>query len=245
MNRGFSSKPYLVSLLFHAAAIGAVIVVATVNARDEPEIIEVEIVEIPPPAERLPTPVPELPKSVPNVEVVRKVAAEARPFHAQAKALNQLPRELTVLRQPVAPMPAFAIPMEATVEGGGGFEVVAVAGADPGMWGDPNAGSFPAVEYADTWEITEEPEPLNDRDFKPAYPAREKARGVEAAVQVELLVDSTGVVAQTKVLTSDGDLFSLSALEYCRKLRFKPALANHLPVASRIVWVVDYRFGNK
>jgi hypothetical protein len=52
-------------------------------------------------------------------------------------------------------------------------------------------------------------------------------------------------VAETNVLTTVGDQFSLSALDYCRKLRFKPALANRVPVASRIVWVVDYRFGNR
>ena len=94
-------------------------------------------------------------------------------------------------------------------------------------------------------EITAEPEPINDREFRPVYPPDAKARRVEAAVEVELLVDSTGTVAETNVLTTVGDQFSLSALDYCRKLRFKPALANRVPVASRIVWVVDYRFGNR
>ena len=244
-NTDLSSKPYLVSLLVHAVVIGGVIVVATLNARDEPEVIEVEIVDIPVPAQAPAPPPPPPEPEQPVPEVVREVETPARPFHEQAKVLNQLPREEAAVSRP-ALTPAFAIPMEATVAGGGGFEVVAVAGADPGMWGDPDAGSFPAVEYADTWEITQEPEPLNDRDFKPAYPLVEKSRGVEAAVEVELLVDSTGVVAETHVLRQQqDDAFSLSALEYCRKLRFKPALANHVAVASRIVWVVDYRFGNR
>jgi hypothetical protein len=64
-------------------------------------------------------------------------------------------------------------------------------------------------------------------------------------VEIELLIDSTSTVADTRVLVSGGDPFSVSALEYCRKLKFKPALANQVPVASRIVWVVAYRFGNR
>jgi TonB family protein len=231
--------------------IAAVIVVATLQVRDDVEVIEVEIVDIPAPAlpPPLPPPLPparepESPAPVPGAEAVRRVETAARPYHERAEVLNRLPREAAAVSRP-AITPAFAIPMEATVDGGGGFEVVAVAGADPGMWGDPDAGGLPAVEYADTWEITAEPEPLNDRDFRPAYPPRERARGAEATVEVELLVDSTGVVAGTRVLTTDADAFSRSALAYCRRLRFRPALANRVPVASRIVWVVDYRFGDR
>ncbi|HJP29120.1 MAG TPA: energy transducer TonB [Candidatus Latescibacteria bacterium] len=242
--KGLSAKPYLVSLLCHVGLIGAVIVVATLNVRDIAEVIEVEIVEMPPPVEEpvQPLPIPEPP--VPDVELVERVETEVRPFHAEAEIINQLPRQADAAPRP-APTQVLAIPMEATVDGGGGFEVLAVVGADPGMRGDPNAVWLPAEEYADTWEITAEPEPINDREFRPVYPPDAKARRVEAAVEVELLVDSTGTVAETNVLTTVGDQFSLSALDYCRKLRFKPALANRVPVASRIVWVVDYRFGNR
>ncbi len=245
--RGLSSKPYMVSLLFHAGAIAVVIVVATLKVQQDSEVIEVEIVEIPPPTVAplvtSPTPVPPVP--VPDVEMIRKVEAVARPFQVEAQILDRRPREPNTIVNRGVPTVTFAIPMEATIDGGDGFEVVAVIGADPGMHGDPSIISLPAVEYANTWEITAEPEPLNDRDFKPVYPPDAKASGLEAAVEVEVLVDSSGAVAGTRVLVSGGDPFSTSALAYCRKLRFKPALANHLPVASRIVWVVDYRFGNR
>lgn len=245
--RGLSAKPYLVSLLFHAGLIGVVIAVAALNVRDEVDVIEIEIVEIAaPPAEPVPPPPGpriEPPPPVPDIETVRKVETEARPFHEQAQVLNRLPREPVLGRDRVAPALAFAIPMEATVDGGDGFEVLAVVGVDPGLRGDPDW--FRVEEYAQTWEITVEPEPINDRDFKPVYPSDARARQVEAAVEVELLVDSTGTVAATSVLNSTGESFSLSAVDYCRKLRFKPALANQMPVASRIVWVVDYRFGNR
>jgi TonB family protein len=237
----------MVSLLFHAGAIAAVIIVATLNVRQDPVVIEVEIVENPPPlAEPLVPPAkPAPPVPVPDVEMIRKVERVARPFQAEAQILNRRPRDPNAVIDRGIPTLTFAIPMEATVDGGSGFEVIAVVGADPGMHGDPSIVSLAAVEYADTWEITVEPEPLNDRDFKPVYPPGAKARGLEAAVEVEVLVDSSGAVAGTRVLVSGGNPFSTSALEYCRKLRFKPALANHLPVASRIVWVVDYRFGNR
>jgi TonB family protein len=243
-HRGLSDRPYLVSLLCHAGLIGAIIVVATLNSRDIVDVIEVEIVQIVPQLEpsTAPIPSPTPPPPVPETAKVRLVE-EARPYHPAAAELNQLPRQTS--EDVAAPLTVFAIPMEATIGGQGGFEVVAVAGADPGMRGKPNAAAFPAVEYADTWEITKEPEPLNDRDFRPVYPPSARARRLEAAVEVELLVDSTGTVAGTRVLVSDGDPFSVSALEYCERLRFKPALANHVPVASRIVWVVDYRFGNR
>ena len=35
--------------------------------------------------------------------------------------------------------------------------------------------------------------------------------------------------------------FDRAALDYCRKLRFQPALANDEPVAARIDWVVEFR----
>ncbi len=255
---GVLFKPHLASLLFHVGLIGVIVGVTTLSVRDRVEVIEVEIIEIPPPpAEPAVPPRPELADKppVPELEQIKKVKTRARPYHPAAAAINQLQREPAAEpnRRPTLP-PAFAIPMEATVQGGSGIEVVAVAAAanvlaDPNKPGWPgparDGDGFPNAEYADTWEITVEPEPINDRDFKPVYPPDARSRRVEAAVEVELLIDSTGTVAGTRVLDSGGDQFSVSALEYCRKLRFKPALANQVPVASRIVWVVAYRFGNR
>jgi len=263
--QGFSFKPHLVSLLFHAGLVGAVVAVATLGIGDRAEIIEVEIVEIPPfPADARPAvpprPEPAEPLPVPELERIRKVDASARPYHPAAADIDRLERQPAAQPNPRPVLPlAFAVPMEATVQGGDGIEVVAVAAADANVLADPNtpglpgsaadsafSGSgFPSAEYADMWEITVEPEPINDRDFKPVYPPDARSRRVEATVEVELLIDSTGAVADTRVLDSGGDAFSLSALEYCRRLRFKPALANQVPVASRIVWVVAYRFGNR
>ena len=258
--RGFSFKPYLLSLLCHAGVIGVVVGVATLNVRNRPEVIEVEIVEIaPPPAEAallppLAEPIEAL--APPELAQIRKVETRARPYSPAAAAVNQLRREPLAEPNRLPALPsAFALAMEATVQGGPGIEVVAVAAADANVLADPSKPGWPGLAadgggllnevYADAWEITVEPDPINDRDFKPVYPADARSRHLEAAVEVELLIDSTGAVADTRVLETGGDQFSLSALEYCGRLRFKPALANQMPVASRIVWVVTYRFGNR
>ena len=250
--RSFSFEPHLISLLFHAALIGLIVWVAASSVGDRAQTIEVEIVEIPPPpavTATPPRPVPAAPPPVPGLERIEKVETPARPYHPAAAAINQLRRVSS--RQASALPASFAIAMEATVEGGSGIEVMAVAAAEANVLADPNrpfwpdgGDGFPDAEYAGTWEITVEPEPINDRDFKPVYPTDARSRRVEAVVEIELLVDSTGTVADTRVLDSGGDQFSISALAYCRRLRFKPALANQVPVASRIVWVVAYRFGN-
>ena len=259
-----SLRPHLASLLFHAGLIGAIVLVATLNVRDRSEVIEVEIIDTPPPPAPTRPAVPLRPKPserppIPELAQMRKVEASARPYHPDAAAINQLERDPAAQpgRLPALPT-AFAIAMEATVQGGTGIEVVAVGAADANVLADPNkpgwprsagdrslgGSGLPGTEYAGTWEITVEPEPINDRDFKPVYPTDARSRRVEAVVEIELLVDSTGTVADTRVLDSGGDQFSISALAYCRRLRFKPALANQVPVASRIVWVVAYRFGN-
>lgn len=258
---GFLFKPHLVSLLFHLGLIGIIVGVTTWNVRDQAEIIEVEIISIPPqtkPAVQPPAPAPEQNKTVtpvPELKQIKKVESSARPYHQEAAAINQLQRQTAAKpnRRPSL-SPPFSIAMEATVQGGSGIEVVAVAN-EANVLADPNKPNWPGLaldgeglpnaEYADMWEITADPEPINDRDFKPVYPPDARARRSEATVEVELLIDSTGTVADTRLLDLGNDPFNGSALEYCRKLKFKPALANQVPVASRIVWVVVYRFGNR
>jgi hypothetical protein len=191
---GFLFKPHLVSLLFHLGLIGVIVWVTTLNRGDQPQIIEMEIVEIPPPLAEKP-PVPPRPEPaekppVPKLEQIKTVNTTARPYHPDATIINQLPRQPTTQanQRPTLP-PTFAVAMEATVQGGTGIEVVVVAAdanvlADPNKpgWPSPlNGDGFPNAEYADTWEITAEPEPINDRDFKPVYPPNARARRVEAA----------------------------------------------------------------
>ena len=259
-------KSHFASLLLHGSIILVVVLLTTFGAKKPAEVIEVEIIEslpVPdPPAIEAPKPTPRPePASIPDEVPIEKVERTARPYHPRADELNQQ------IQQPAAPetrrlpqfSPAFAISMDATITGGDGIEVMAVGGdsanvlADPGRPGfygiqdtsaqDLGQGGFPGVELADSWEITVEPEPINDRAFKPVYPPNARMQRREAVVEVALAIDPAGKVIKTRVLRSGGSEFSESALEYCRKLKFKPARANQVPVASRIVWEVIYCFG--
>lgn len=252
-------KSHLASVLFHLAAVGVVVLVTPRAGEKREEVIEVEIAvtkerpapepepEIPPELVEPPKTarVPPRPDRVPDEVKVKKVKEEARPL---APAGPEPPPDLASFEAP------FSISMEATVEGGAGI-VVAVAPRGPGnVFAEPERpgpSGFgdslppPGVKVSSWWEITEEPEPLNDRDFKPVYPPEAKGSGLEGVVVVELLIDSRGRVTRARVVRGAGHGFNESALAYCRRLRFRPAKANKVAVASRIEWEVRFRLHNE
>jgi protein TonB len=265
----------MVSVLLHVGLVVGVVLLIPSVQEESPQVIEVEIfktvqppqkaVELAPQAvpqtEPEPEPTIQRPPRVPDRIVVKKVEKEAWPYHPQADLINRQeaasPDATPSLELPKK-VPGFEIAMEATVEGGEGIEVLAVAGttgnvlADPDRPGSPDVqGPPPAptrppdVELSDSWEITVEPKPINDRDFEPDYPFEARARGIEAVVVIELLIDSRGRVARARVVRSGGGDFDAAGLAYCRKLRFKPAEANGVPVATRIEWTVLFRCHNE
>ncbi len=268
-------RPHSVSALLHAGLVVAAFLLAPALQDPAPrDVVEVDIVHevIAPPAQAEPDPPPEppaepepepppppppRPAAVPP-EVAMKKVEQARPFHPQADALEAAADapapDAEAAYQVPAEQPRFELAMEATVEGGSGIQVVAVAGgpgrvlADPGQPGSEGVEGPPApptrvpdVPVAPSWEITQEPEPLNDRSFEPRYPPREKAQGAEATVVVRLWIDAQGEVARAEVVVAAGQEFDRAALAYCRKLRFRPAMANAEPVAARIDWTVEFR----
>jgi periplasmic protein TonB len=68
----------------------------------------------------------------------------------------------------------------------------------------------------------------------PQYPDIAREAGVEGTVMVQALVCSSGLIYDTRIDRSIPMLDS-AATEAIRQWVFKPALANHVPVA---VWVV-------
>ncbi len=264
-------NPYVVSVLLHVGLMAGLVLLAPLVREEPPQLIEVEIIKTvqpsrkvvepePPAEEKEPEPRIQRPPRVPDRVVVKKVEKEARPYHPQADLINQeeaaSPDATPSIELPEK-VPAFEISMEATVEGGEGIEVVAVAGktgnvlADPDRPGSPDAQGPPPdptgppdVELSDSWEISVEPEPVNDHEFKPDYPAEARARGLEATVVIELWIDARGRVVRSRVARSGGGDFDAAGLAYCRRLRFKPAEANGVPVATRIEWTVMFRYRN-
>jgi protein TonB len=264
-------RPHSLAVLMHVVLVGAMLLLSPMAAEPATEdVVTFDIVSLtkveprrkkdpePTKPEPPPPPPPERPSVVPPKVVMKKVE-KARPFHSQAQALKAKaeqepePEATPAYELPSTP-PRFELAMEATVEGGEGIEVVAVISgsgrvfADPNRPGDPNSAGpptpptyVPEVEVADSWEITEEPDPLNDRKIEPRYPIQAKAEGTEAFVVVRLWIDAKGKVVRARIANSGGKKFDQSALEYCRKLRFRPAMANETPVASRIDWTVEFR----
>jgi TonB family protein len=259
-------RPHSLAILMHVGLVCALLLLSPLAAEQAVEdVVAFDIVSLvrpePPPKKDPKPPEPEpppppRPAMVPPKVVMKKVE-EARDFHPRAEELVKKnepePKAIPSYEVPTT-APRFELSMEATVEGGDGIQVVAVAGrsgrvmADPTRPGDPDSDGpptpptyVPEVEVADSWEITEEPDPLNDRKIEPRYPIQAKAEGTEGFVVVRLWIDAKGKVARARIAHSGGRKFDQSALEYCRKLRFRPAMANETPVASRIDWTVEFR----
>lgn len=219
---------------------------------------------IPPPEEEEP-PVPTTarPERIPDETPVRKVE-RARPFQPESSrdtGTRQAPEDTEAVPAPTAPLPVLS--MESTVGGAGTGEYVTTSdrggsvpvrsGSGGGRGGGPAVGTAGPlanqdavdVEVSPDWEITEMPQPLNDRDFEPEYPALARREGREAVVVVSLAIDADGRVVDVEVVEGPrGHGFAASALAYARKLRFRPAKAGSHEVASRIDWSVYYYVRN-
>jgi TonB family protein len=96
------------------------------------------------------------------------------------------------------------------------------------------------VRVSPDWEITRQPEPLNDGDFEPEYLTLAKRELREGVVVVRLWIDEHGRVEKVEVLEPAGHGFDESALAYARRLRFRPAKAGTRDVAARIDWTVEF-----
>jgi TonB family protein len=119
------------------------------------------------------------------------------------------------------------------------------SGTGGGRLGGVDRAGTSDVKVARDWQVTTQPEPLNDRDFEPDFPPVAKREGREAAVVVRLFIDAGGAVARAEVVSGPrGHGFRKAALAYARKLRFAPARAGENPVASRIEWTVHFYVRN-
>lgn len=219
----------------------------------------------PPPKVEEPPPVPtaKRPERVPEETRMRKVE-RVRPFQPQSSpdtGTREAPEDTEAVPVPTSPMPV--LDMESTVGGAGTGDYVTTSdrggtvpvrgGPGGGRGGGPAGGGIGpvanqdalAVKVSPDWEITAMPEPVNDRDFEPEYPALAKREGREAVVIVSLAIDADGRVVDAQVIEGPrGHGFRASAVAYVRKLRFRPAKAGSHAVASRIDWSVYYYVRN-
>ena len=72
------------------------------------------------------------------------------------------------------------------------------------------------------------------------YPESEKASGRAATVVLELAIDSTGAVTQTRVVGSAGAAFDEAALGAARRFLFEPAEVDGKPAPIRILYRYEF-----
>jgi len=274
-------EPHSVSIALHGA-VAVALVLAVPLAHDElQDLVEIELVEAPEPVERPeppepvapeeepivptgpvpPAPTPERPPQPPKDARVQKVD-RPRVYTPNARALDALrdtpaPPDAVPSFDLPEPSPAFALDLDAVVNGVSDIEVITSRGgsntlARPGVEGTPGHKGPPPtptrppdVEVTDTWEVSRDPVPLNDRAFAPLYPPEARARRAESSVILRLTIDAEGRVNRAEVARSGGAAFDASAVAYGRRLRFTPAEANGKPVATAIEWEVAYRIHNE
>jgi TonB family protein len=93
------------------------------------------------------------------------------------------------------------------------------------------------VAYSQTFVIL--------RRVQPTYPQRERERGLEGSVTVELLVDEQGLVARANALDLVGPAsFQEAALNAVRQFVFQPPIINGQPSTMWIKFVVKFRLNN-
>ena len=88
-------------------------------------------------------------------------------------------------------------------------------------------------------ELAVIPKVLNPKT--PDYPESLEEEGIEGSVTLELLISKEGKVLKAKVIKSDHELFSESALKAVKKYKFSPGkLADGSSADSLIEFVVKY-----
>lgn len=258
-----------------AVVLGWIAVEQVREQPSERALVEFELVEAPPAApepppavvepepEPEPIPVEPRPAAVPRDREVVKVA-EPVPFSPEGRDVDDGRDAPDPAGAVAAPTTTMVFDMDSEVTGGGGggsasghyvtTSTGTIGVAAPGRGGTGTGGGAPGavdragasdVKVARDWTVTSLPEPLNDDDFEPDYPAAARREGREATVTVRVFIDADGNVVDAEVVSGPRRHgFRDAALAYVRRLRFTPARSGDTPVASRIEWTVHFYVHN-
>ena len=105
----------------------------------------------------------------------------------------------------------------------------------------PSAASW-AVEGVEAGGETRGAAPVPDLCPAPAYPARDRDRGVEGRVELLVSIDSEGAVLEVEVARSSGSAtLDRAAGKTVESWRFHPALRDGAAVASRVLVPFEFR----
>ncbi len=111
--------------------------------------------------------------------------------------------------------------------------------------GESLAIQIPQEEYlpAPGEFVPYEEAPVPIKWVKPNYPELARKSGVEGKVYVEALVDKRGKVREARCMKEGSvnvDIFCDEAIKAAMQNEYKPAIANHQPVAVRVQYKVDF-----
>jgi periplasmic protein TonB len=225
--------PVLVSIVIHAAAIGAVVVGAVlVVTAPVPELPMMMAFVASPPSPPPPPPPP------------------AAPAPKKPEAVKPLPTS-----GDVAPIePPQAIEPEAPATDIGEDEVFGVEGGIPGGMGGgvlgglmietppppPPPPSSPPPPRKPVRVGGEIKEPTLIYRVDPVYPMLAQVRQLEGVVILEAIVDEEGKVESVRVLRSPG-VFEQAAIDAVRQWRYSPVILNGRPEKFILTAVVSFR----
>lgn len=73
------------------------------------------------------------------------------------------------------------------------------------------------------------------------YPASAYRDGIEGDVELFLIVDEQGQVAEIEIVSETNHIFNRAAQEAARSLRFTPAFKNKVPARVHVHWTCRFR----
>ena len=111
--------------------------------------------------------------------------------------------------------------------------------------GESLAIQIPPEEYlpAPGEFVPYEEAPVPIKWVKPTYPELARKSGVEGKVFVEALVDKKGKVREARCVKEGSvnlDIFCDEAIKAAMQNEYKPAIANHQPIAVRVLYKIDF-----
>jgi protein TonB len=230
-----------------AEAVEMVIVAKPPPPPPPPEVPKVEEPPPPPPPVAAPVPVPvpvkaPPPKVAPRTPAPPKAPPPEAPPPAPGPEVDDSAAPEIKLDIPASAQGTMTAPQGTSATGVPGGKRGGT-GQGPGGGGAADAdGSGPRVASVASVKTM----PVVEGDFDHVllgkdYPADAKRLGIEGQVQVRLLIDDHGRVAQTKLLKGLGYGLDERAVALARKIRFKPAVdTNDAPVATWITWSFNF-----
>jgi protein TonB len=75
---------------------------------------------------------------------------------------------------------------------------------------------------------------------RPRYPLEAQSAGLEATVELAIVLTKTGAIADVHALSHPGHGFEEEALAFARRTRFSPASKRGRPVAVQMQWTVRF-----